>query len=288
MTNFKTILNNSKVRSFGKTHNSHLLTNLDSIVEQVLQNTYQYLSQFRFDAEYTQKLETAFGNDFDGEVANQLFNAFAEDDFSAVPTIEVVNSHDINGANGAFSITTGKIYLAAEFIHQNAENLDAVVAVLLEEIGHSVDARINTTDAAGDEGDIFARLVQEEIISASELAVLRAEDDTATVTLDGQVVEIEQQIFKVANTNDSGAGSLRQAIIDAGNAPGLDVIDLSGIATGVTNKDLTEGNNGNGEFTIKLDKTPPQTFNLYFKVEGTAKWGEYVATKKGSDYKRLG
>lgn len=137
MTNFKTILNNSKVRSFGKTHNSHLLTNLDSIVEQVLQNTYQYLSQFRFDAEYTQKLETAFGNDFDGEVANQLFNAFAEDDFSAVPTIEVVNSHDINGANGAFSITTGKIYLAAEFIHQNAENLDAVVAVLLEEIGHS-------------------------------------------------------------------------------------------------------------------------------------------------------
>ena len=78
MTNFKTILNNSKVRSFGKTHNSHLLTNLDSIVEQVLQNTYQYLSQFRFDAEYTQKLETAFGNDFDREVANQLFNAFAE------------------------------------------------------------------------------------------------------------------------------------------------------------------------------------------------------------------
>ena len=159
MTNFKTILNNSKVRSSGKTDNYHLLTNLDSIVEQVLHNTYQYLSQFRFDAEYTQKLETAFGNDFDREVANQLFNAFAEDDFSAVPTIEVVNSHDINGANGAFSITTGKIYLAAEFIHENAENLDAVVAVLLEEIGHSVDARINTTDAAGDEGDIFARLV---------------------------------------------------------------------------------------------------------------------------------
>jgi hypothetical protein len=380
MTNFKTILNNSKVRSFGKTHNSHLLTNLDSIVEQVLQNTYQYLSQFRFDAEYTQKLETAFGNDFDREVANQLFNAFAEDDFSAVPTIEVVNSHDINGANGAFSITTGKIYLAAEFIHQNAENLDAVVAVLLEEIGHSVDARINTTDAAGDEGDIFARLVQEEIISASELAVLRAEDDTATVTLNGQVVEIELRTpvlnvlnvldvkvyisdisasasasgkyeakitfayeilspfgiipipttgievkydYYVSNTNVSTAGTfilktsqeniltlpipdddqiydfnrtltfnLKQSSTTTYNVkldPNLSsrtltITDNEPLISIVKNLDLSEGN-GNGEFTIKLDKTPPQTFNLYFKVEGTAKWGEYVATKKGSDYK---
>ena len=66
MTSFKTILNSSKVRSSGKKLNSHLLTNLDSIVEQVLQNTYQYLSQSRFDAGYTQKLETAFGTDFRG------------------------------------------------------------------------------------------------------------------------------------------------------------------------------------------------------------------------------
>jgi Ca2+-binding RTX toxin-like protein len=179
MTNFNTV------------QNSFLTTDLKTILKQVLDNTSEYLSQFRFDAGYTQKLETAFGNDFNRSVANQLFDDFAKGKFKAVPTIEIVNGNDINGANGAFSITTGKIYLAGDFISQNANNVDAVVAVLLEEIGHFVDSQINTADAAGDEGDIFARLVQGEILSESELAVLRAEDDTAKVTLDGQVVEIE-------------------------------------------------------------------------------------------------
>ena len=95
---------------------------LDSILEEALQNTSQYLSRFIFDAKYTQKLETAFGNDFNRSVANQLFDDFAKGKFKAVPTIEIVNGNDINGANGAFSITTGKIYLAADFISQNANN----------------------------------------------------------------------------------------------------------------------------------------------------------------------
>ncbi|MTJ49008.1 FG-GAP-like repeat-containing protein [Dolichospermum sp. UHCC 0259] len=184
MKNFNILLNSFQV----------LFPNLDSILTQALQNTSEYLSNFRNDAGYSQKLETAFGSDFNGEVANQLFDGFAQGNFSAVPTIEIVNRHDINGANGAFSITTGKVYLAAEFINQNAQNINAVVAVLLEEIGHSIDAEINTTDAAGDEGDIFARLVQGKSLSESELAVLKAEDDSATLTLDGEVVEIEQNL----------------------------------------------------------------------------------------------
>ncbi|QSV67956.1 MAG: hypothetical protein HEQ12_14230 [Aphanizomenon flos-aquae DEX188] len=179
MTNFNTV------------QNSFLTTDLKTILKQVLDNTSEYLSQFRFDAGYTQKLETAFGNDFNRSVANQIFDKLAQGDFSGIPTIEIVNRNDINGANGAFAIATGKIYLAADFISQNAQNVNAVVDVLLEEVGHFVDSQINTADTAGDEGDIFARLVQGESISQQELAVLRAEDDTATVTLDGQVVEIE-------------------------------------------------------------------------------------------------
>ncbi len=179
MTNFNTV------------QNSFLTTDLKTILKQVLDNTSEYLSQFRFDAGYTQKLETAFGNDFNRSVANQIFDKLAQGDFSGIPTIEIVNRNDINGANGAFAIATGKIYLAADFISQNAQNVNAVVDVLLEEYGHYVDARINTKDAAGDEGDIFARLVQGDSLSQQELAVLRAEDDTAKVTLDGQVVEIE-------------------------------------------------------------------------------------------------
>lgn len=49
----------------------------------------------------------------------------------------------------------------------------------------------------------------------------------------------------VTNTNDSGTGSLRQAIIDANNNPGDDVIDATGV-TGTIHlltelPDITDG-----------------------------------------------
>ena len=242
MTSFKTIPNHShKVRSSGKKLNSHLLTNfnLDTILDQALQNTSEYLRQFRFDAGYTTKLETAFGSNFNRSVANQIFDKLAKGDFSGIPTIEIVNRNDINGANGAFAVATGKIYLSQEFITANAQNVNAIVAVLLEEYGHYVDSRINTKDAAGDEGDIFARLVQGKSISQQELAVLKAEDDSATVTLDGQVIQIEQNIsgnVYTVTTNsdldsaDNKSGSLRDAIQWAANNPGIDTINLVGVS----------------------------------------------------------
>ncbi|QSV73626.1 MAG: hypothetical protein HEQ20_26210 [Aphanizomenon flos-aquae KM1D3_PB] len=208
MKNFNILLNNSFEIRF---------PNLDSILNQALQNTSEYLRQFRFDAGYTQKLETAFGNDFNRSVANQIFDNLAQGDFSDIPTIEIVNRNDINGANGAFAIATGKIYLAADFISQNAQNVNAVAAVLLEEYGHYVDSRINTKDAAGDEGDIFARLVQGKSISQQELAVLQAEDDKATVTLDGVVVEIEQNQLGTGNVT---FGAVFTALTNCSSAQG--------------------------------------------------------------------
>lgn len=160
-------------------------------VNQALENTYQYLSNFRFDTEYTEKLKTTFGNDFDEQIANQLFDKFAQGDFIDTPNIKIVNRNSINDANGAFSQDTNLIYLASEFITENANNIQAITDVLLEETGHFIDTQINTIDTAGDEGDIFARLVQGESISEQELAVLQAENDTATVRLNGQLVEIE-------------------------------------------------------------------------------------------------
>lgn len=41
---------------------------------------------------------------------------------------------------------------------------------------------------------------------------------------------VRDRIFRVMNNNDSGPGSLRQAIIDAGNNPGADIIDLTGVS----------------------------------------------------------
>ncbi|OBQ14575.1 MAG: hypothetical protein AN482_01525, partial [Anabaena sp. LE011-02] len=265
--------------NFNIVQNSFLTTDLKTILKQALQNTSEYLSQFRFDAAYTTKLETAFGSDFNQQIANSIFDKLAQEDFSGIPTIEIVNRNDINGANGAFAIATGKIYLAADFINQNAQNVNAVAAVLLEEYGHFVDSRINTKDAAGDEGDIFARLVQGKSISQQELAVFKAEDDHATVTVDGQVVEIEQNgINRITYNNDTkqfnplnfsidrsqktyflihGYQSSPQTFIENGNlAHSLRSIDLKANIIYVDWSSVTTGSSPSWPYISVVDEIP--------------------------------
>ena len=102
-------------------NNSELdLLDIYGIVDQALRDSYDYLSKFRFDPEYSQKLETAFGTDFNREVADKLFNNFAEGNFTDIPTIKIVNRGAIAGGNGAFSDNTQKVYLAVEFINKYA------------------------------------------------------------------------------------------------------------------------------------------------------------------------
>ncbi|KZL48914.1 hypothetical protein A2T98_15585 [Nodularia spumigena CENA596] len=165
-------------------------SSLKLLVDQSLDTVFDLLHQFANTPRFRESIAVTFGNSVD---ASGFQTAWMNRDFATLPPIEIRSAAEINGASGAFSITTGKIYLAAEFISQNANNLKAITNVLLEEYGHFVDAQINVVDAAGDEGDIFARLVQGQSISQEELAVLRKEDDTATVTLDGQEIEIEMK-----------------------------------------------------------------------------------------------
>jgi hypothetical protein len=52
--------------------------------------------------------------------------------------------------------------------------------------------------------------------------------------------------FTVSNNNDSGAGSLRQAIINAGNVFGVDTIDLTSVSGTINlNSSLGSLNTGN-------------------------------------------
>jgi len=62
----------------------------------------------------------------------------------------------------------------------------------VEEFGHFVDWQINSVDAIGDEGEIFADVVQGKALSQGELAGLKGEDDSAVVVLDEEVRAIEQ------------------------------------------------------------------------------------------------
>ena len=135
-------------------------------------------------------------------------NAWLSNDFSIFSYLEIRTRNELNGANGAYSVDTNKIYLAQEFLAENQDNVETIADVLLEEAGHRIDAEVNPVERIGDEGAIFAKLVQGETITSSELQALQGEDDTANIVLDGQNITIEQaNVSWVGGSGDWYEGS---------------------------------------------------------------------------------
>ena len=113
-------------------------------------------------------------------------------DFESLPEIEIRFQEELGGANGAFAVSTNKIYLSEEYISQNSFNSGAIVDVLLEEVGHFVDANINQLDTVGDEGEIFSAVVQDIELNEASLKLLKAKNDINVVKLDNQKIKVEQ------------------------------------------------------------------------------------------------
>ncbi|BAQ60477.1 alkaline phosphatase [Geminocystis sp. NIES-3708] len=189
--------------------------------------TYQHLlspilSHFATSAEFTTLMEEVFGENIQVESLQQQWL----NQSWTLPTVVVLNSSVINGALGAYSAQTGQIYLSQELIDSN--NTDLITKVLLEEYGHHVDTLLNVSDTPGDEGELFSAFVREGSLTLANVQEIKSQNDFNTIVVDGEIVQIEAASFTVTNTNDSGAGSLRQAIIDANANSGADVITFTG------------------------------------------------------------
>ncbi len=156
------------------------------------EKAYKLLTEFAADEGFGEKIASAFGDDFDNAGIEALRQLWIDGDFSGLPAVEIRSAAEINGANGAFSVDTNKIYLAGEYLARNGGDGNAIADVLLEEIGHFVDAKINISDAAGDEGAIFSALVQGVQLDQSAIQALKTDNDTVVLTLDGKVIQLEQ------------------------------------------------------------------------------------------------
>lgn len=167
-------------------------SSVDLLTGQAMSEVYGDLSKFAADPNFVAKLNVPFGENWDAAAAKALAEAWFQGDFSDIPPVKVVSSAEIDGANGAFAAATDTIYLSKEFLARNGANPAAVADVLLEEIGHSVDARLNVTDSPGDEGAIFSRVVQGKELTQGELQALKGEDDRGTVLFNGQTISIEK------------------------------------------------------------------------------------------------
>ncbi|HAX80914.1 MAG TPA: hypothetical protein DCY88_35025, partial [Cyanobacteria bacterium UBA11372] len=165
------------------------------------EKAYKLLTEFAADEEFGEKIASAFGDDLDNAGIEALRQLWKSGDFTGLPAVEIRSAADINGANGAFSADTNKIYLSGEYLALNGGDGSAIADVLLEEIGHFVDGRINISDAPGDEGAIFSALVQGVQLDEPALQALKTENDTVVLTLDGKVIQLEQQNFTGKFTN---------------------------------------------------------------------------------------
>ena len=107
-----------------------------------------------------------------------------------LPEIEIVESNQINGGNGAFDSTNNRIYISRDLLDFQQQP-DLFTTVFLEELGHYFDSLVNQQDSTGDEGAIFARLIQRKQISSGELASFKQENDRTQVSIDGRIHSLE-------------------------------------------------------------------------------------------------
>ena len=164
-----------------------------TILNSAIAVSQQLLTEYALGEDLIDDLTTAFGSSYNGDVAAELIEQWQTGEFGLFPEFEIRSSNEINGANGAFSADTNKIYISEEYLQANTNNIEAISNLVLEEFGHFVDSKINSVDSAGDEGAIFSGLVRGESFTSEELQQLQLENDQATVVIDGNEIAIEQQ-----------------------------------------------------------------------------------------------
>ncbi|MDD1448713.1 sodium:calcium exchanger [Dolichospermum sp. ST_sed8] len=178
---------------------------MNTVLNSALTLTYNQLSTFSGLNNFWQVFDTAFGTQYNRSAAEILRLQWLSGDFSQLPQIEILDSNILGGANGAYASSNNKIYLSANFVATATP--ETLIGTLLEEIGHFVDAQINLSDSAGDEGAIFAELVQGYSLNTQTLQALKAEDDHATITVNGQNIQVEQQNFTGTAGDDTITGT---------------------------------------------------------------------------------
>jgi hypothetical protein len=166
------------------------------------------LAQLANQASFESIVTTAFGTNIEPAKVQQLRQQWLQGDFSVIPPIEILSNGELGAANGGYAASEDKIFISASFFAQQQSNPQAIVGLLLEEIGHKLDRVFNgAVDSPGDEGDIFSRLASGQKLSPRMLASLKLEDDRAVITVGDKSVSIEQQDIQGTPWNDTMYGN---------------------------------------------------------------------------------
>ena len=133
-------------------------------------------------------LKQSFGEGYDAAAAEGFRKAALAGDFSWLPAVAYVSDEKLGGALGAYDRENNVVYLNRTL----ASDPGFAASIYVEEAGHFLDTALNTTDTAGDEGELFRRLLAGENISAADRQVIAAENDLATIHINGRDIVVEQ------------------------------------------------------------------------------------------------
>jgi RHS repeat-associated protein len=144
------------------------------------------LKGFSESTEFAEKIKQAFGYGANVEQGRILINNLVTE--AVIPDIKILGAFELQ-AKGAFGDNT--IYLSQDLLNPQLVSSQEAANVLLEEVGHYIDSQINIQDAVGDEGEIFAGLVQNKSFTSSDLAALRSVNDHGSLNINGQNIAVE-------------------------------------------------------------------------------------------------
>ncbi|TRV50784.1 MAG: hypothetical protein EWV53_14205 [Microcystis panniformis Mp_MB_F_20051200_S9] len=176
-------------------YNQSLQSTLIYTLDQSLLLAQDWLTEFIDDTDFQRKIALTFGATVNFTEAKSLLKQLTEANSPGLPRFEIRSESEINGARGAFAATNNTIYLSQAFLAENTHNLPVIATVIVEELGHWLDARLNVADTQGDEGELFSDLVRGVVVSEGELQRINGEDDSAVITIDGQMLQIEQALL---------------------------------------------------------------------------------------------
>ena len=196
------------------------------------------------------------------QLLQQAFGRSAPFELSAI-SLEILDSQTMAGLRGAYTASDPKgeerIYLNANWL--KTATAPELEAVLLEEIGHAIDHRLNSDrDTPGDEGAIFSALIQNRQINPSEFN----QNDHLELLISGKKIKIEASSITnptpVASITDGEGGfdvltaatsvttvvigGSTYALVTSYDDNGLQIVDISNPAAPTAVASITDGEGG--------------------------------------------
>ncbi|MFM8259703.1 MAG: DUF4347 domain-containing protein, partial [Vulcanococcus sp.] len=161
---------------------------------------------------------------------------------------EIETGAEMGNAAGAYALVgddgVPTIYINGDWLQGASDDL--LQRVLLEEIGHRFDTLLNdSSDTAGDEGELFADLFTGTVLTPEQRAAISAESDVATLTIDGQQVLVEEATTATPGTFTE----------DSTTASGTTTSNLVGLFTSAANPNNAFTGSGTASDTMVIKVT---------------------------------